>query len=91
MSKAHLGSNFDDYLKEEGTLEETEAIAFKRVLAYQLKEYMKLHQLTKHELAKQIHTSRSGLDRLFNPENVSITLQTLIRVVHLLGKQVQIV
>jgi predicted XRE-type DNA-binding protein len=91
MSNANLGSNFDDYLKEEGTLEETEAIALKRVLAYQLTEYMKTHHLTKVELAKQIHTSRSGLERLFNPENVSINLQTLMRVVRLLGKQVQIV
>ncbi|MGK5094857.1 XRE family transcriptional regulator [Deltaproteobacteria bacterium TL4] len=90
MSQENLGSNFDDFLNEEGILEETEAIALKRILAFQLEEYRDAHQLTKQELAKRIHTSRSALDRLLDPKNISITLQTMIRVAKVIGKQVRI-
>jgi predicted XRE-type DNA-binding protein len=59
MSK-HIGSNFDDFLEAEGVLAEAEAIAVKRVLAFQLKELMKAQKLNKAQLAKRMKTSRSA-------------------------------
>jgi hypothetical protein len=36
MHERHLGSSFEDFLREEGTLKETTNRAIKRVLARQL-------------------------------------------------------
>lgn len=90
MKKAHIGSNFDDFLEEEGLRAETEAAAIKRVLAYQIETEMKRAKLTKSALADKMHTSRSALDRLLDPANVSITLQTLEKAALALGKHLKI-
>ena len=89
MSK-HIGSNFDDFLEEEGVLAEAEAIAVKRVLAFQLKELMKAQKLNKTQLAKRMKTSRSALERLLDPDNPSVTLLTLQRAARALGKNIKI-
>lgn len=89
MSK-HIGSNFDDFLKEEGVLAEAEAIAVKRVLAFQFEELMKAQKLNKTQLAKRMKTSRSALERLLDPDNPSVTLLTLERAARALGKNVKI-
>ena len=89
MSK-HIGSNFDDFLEEEGVLAETEAIAVKRALAFQLEELMKAQKLNKTQLAKRMKTSRSALERLLDPDNPSVTLLTLERAARALGKNVRI-
>ena len=89
MSK-HIGSSFDDFLDEEGVIAEAEAIAVKRVIAYQLRELMNDRKLTKTQLAKRMKTSRSALERLLDPENPSITLLTLERAVMALGKSIRI-
>jgi antitoxin HicB len=89
MSK-HIGSNFDDFLEEEGVLAEAEAIAVKRVLAFQLKELMKAQKLNKTQLAKRMNTSRSALERLLDPDNPSVTLLTLERAARALGKNIKI-
>ena len=68
MSK-HIGSTFDDFLEYEGVLTEVEAIAVKRVIAYQIKELMKEQKLTKTQLAKRMKTSRSALELLLDPDN----------------------
>ena len=73
----HAGSRFDDFLEEEGLLAETEAIAIKRVIAFQLEQEMKTRKLTKAALARRMNTSRAALDRLLDPENPSVTLLTL--------------
>jgi hypothetical protein len=90
MKNKHIGSNFDDFLKEEGILAETEAAAVKRVLAYQINQMMKKKRLTKAAMAKKMKTSRSALDRLLDPDNVSVTLQTLERAALALGKRLKI-
>jgi predicted XRE-type DNA-binding protein len=64
--KGRIGSAFDDFLREEGTYEQTQAVAIKRVLAWQLGEAMKAKGLTKSELARQMNTSRSQLNRLLD-------------------------
>ena len=89
MSK-HIGSKFDDFLDEEGLLAETEAVATKRVIAFQLRELMKKQKLTKVQLAKRMNTSRSALERLLDPDNVSVTLLTLERAAKALGKSIRI-
>lgn len=86
----HIGSSFDDFLEEEDLLAETEAIAIKRVIAYQVGQLMKTQKLSKVAMAKQMKTSRSALDRLLDPQNTSITLQTLERAAHAIGKRLRI-
>jgi DNA-binding Xre family transcriptional regulator len=88
MSEKHIGSNFDDFLSEEGILEEVNLVAIKRVISYQLRETMKEKRLSKQKLAGLMKTSRSSVDRLLNPENTSITLKTLDKAAQVLGKKV---
>ena len=88
--KKHVGSDFDDYLKEEGLLEEVERVAIKRVVAYQVGQYMLNQGLTKTEMAQRMHTSRASLDRLLDPDNSSVTLQTLERAARALGRRLHI-
>jgi antitoxin HicB len=83
----HTGSTFDSFLEEEGIREEVEAIAIKRVLAWQLEQEMKRQQKTKQAMAKQLRTSRSQLDRLLDPRNASVTLDTMSRAARALGKR----
>jgi antitoxin HicB len=84
----HSGSSFDSFLDQEGIREEVEAVAIKRVLAWQLEQAMQKQQKTKQAMARQLHTSRSQLDRLLDPRNVSVTLDTITRAARALGKRV---
>ena len=84
----HSGSSFDSFLDQEGIREEVEVVAIKRVLAWQLEQAMQKQQKTKQALARQLHTSRSQLDRLLDPRNVSVTLDTITRAARALGKRV---
>ena len=69
----NIGSNFDDFLKEEKILDGVEAVAIKRVLAYQMQQELKKKHITKSTLARKMKTSRASLDRLLDPVNTSIT------------------
>jgi hypothetical protein len=80
------GSTFESFLEEEGIREEVEAVAIKRVLAWQLQQAMREKQKTKQAMARQLSTSRSQLDRLLDPQNVSVALDTMARVARALGK-----
>jgi len=84
----HNGSTFDSFLEREGIRDEVEAVAIKRALAWQLERAMQEQQKTKQAMAKQLRTSRSQLDRLLDPENVSVTLDTITRAARALGKRV---
>jgi len=90
MNEQHLGSDFDDFLREEGLLEEAEAVAAKRVLAYQISEAMNERHLSKADMARQMGTSRSSLDRLLDPSVPSVTLLTIEKAARVLGKRVRI-
>jgi antitoxin HicB len=83
----HSGSTFDKFLEEEGIRDEVEAVAIKRVLAWQLSEAMRQQQKTKKAMARQLRTSRSQLDRLLDPQNVSVSLDTISRAAKALGKR----
>jgi antitoxin HicB len=86
----YSGSNFDDFLAEEGILEEVTSRAQKRLLAYQVADLMAEKKLTKTELAAKMNTSRSQLDRLLDPENTAVTLDSLNRLAQAVGKQLRI-
>lgn len=90
MNNKHLGSDFDDFLQDEGLLAEAEATAIKRVLAYQIQKEMEERHLTKSALAKLMNTSRSSLDRLLDPDNPSVTLVTMESAAIALGKKLKI-
>jgi len=84
----HSGSTLDSFLEEEGIREEVEAVAIKRVLAWQLEKAMKEQQKTKRWMARELNTSRSQLDRLLDPRNVSVTIDSITRAARALGKRV---
>jgi DNA-binding Xre family transcriptional regulator len=86
----HIGSNFDDFLEEEGLLAEAEAVAIKRVVAFQVAKMMEDQHMSKTAMAKRMKTSRSALDRLLDPKNTSVTLQTLERAAHAIGKRLRV-
>ena len=88
--KAGIGSTFDDFLKEEGTYEATQAVAVKRVLAWQIAQAMKAQHITKADMARRMDTSRSQLDRLLDPESNSVTLETLARAARAVGRRVKV-
>lgn len=88
MGMKNIGSSFDDFLKEEAMLEETTAVALKRVIAWQIAAEMKTQRLTKTELAKRMHTSRAALDRLLDEKDASLTLTTLASAAAALGKKI---
>ena len=87
-SPEHAGSTFDSFLEEEGIREEVEAVAVKRVLAWQLAEAMRKKRKTKQALAKELRTSRSQLNRLLDPQNAAVSLDTITRAAKALGKRV---
>lgn len=90
MNEQHLGDTLDDFLEEEGLLVEAEAVAIKRVLAYQMSELMNEQHLSKSEMARRMQTSRTSVDRLLDPNNESATLITLERAAFALGKRLQV-
>jgi hypothetical protein len=83
----HSGSSFDDFLEEEGYRDEVESAAIKRVLAWQFEREMTRQQKTKRAMAAELKTSRSQLDRLLDPQNTAVSLDTLTRAAHVLGKR----
>lgn len=90
MKNPHIGSNLDDFLAEEGLLEDASANAMKRVIAWQIEQEMKAQNLTKTALAEKMHTSRAALNRLLDATDTSMTLATLASVAAALGKHVRV-
>jgi len=90
MNPKHLGSDFDSFLEEEGLLEEAEAVATKRVLAFQIGRAMEEQNLSKSAMARRMKTSRSALDRLLDPTVPSVTLLSIERAARALGKRLRV-
>jgi antitoxin HicB len=88
MSK-HRGSNFEDFLKEEGIFEECNAEAVKRVIAFQLEKELKRQKMSKSQFAKRMKTSRSAVDRLLDPKR-TCSLKSLVTAVSVLGKTLEV-
>ncbi len=89
MSKKHIGSSIDDFLKEEGIFEEAQAQAVKEVVARQLAEAMKKKKISKNRMATLLKTSRSQVDRLLDAKD-DITLSSLQRAAAIVGRRVSI-
>jgi antitoxin HicB len=90
MHKKHVGSTFEDFLRGEGTLEETTNRAIKRVLARQLRRLMAEQGLSKSEMARRMRTSRPALDRLLDPDNDAVTLNTLQKAAKAVGRELRL-
>lgn len=88
-AKSRIGSGFDAFLREEGQYDEAQAIAIKRVLAWQIEKAMKTGDVSKAEMARRMNTSRSQLDRLLDPENHAVSLETLARAAHAVGRSLR--
>jgi DNA-binding Xre family transcriptional regulator len=86
----YTGTDFDDFLREEGILDEVTARAHKRLLALQLKEAMDASKISKVQLAAKLETSRSQIDRLLDPDNTAVTLESLERLAAAVGRQLRI-
>lgn len=86
----HTGSSFDAFLEEQGMLEEAEAVAVKRVIAWQLQQAMEKRHISKATMAKRLHTSRPQIDRLLDPQNVSVGLNTLTRAAREVGLRIKV-
>jgi plasmid maintenance system antidote protein VapI len=89
MSKKHMGSSIDDFLKEEGIFEEAQAQAVKEVVAWQLAEAMKKKNISKSKMATLLKTSRTQVDRILDPKN-DITLGSLQRAAAIVGRRLTI-
>jgi antitoxin HicB len=90
MTNKHIGSDFDDFLRDEGILDDAEAVATKRVIAFQIAREMEGAHISQSELARRMRTSRSAVERLLDPTNPSVTLQTLERAASAVGKRLKI-
>ena len=86
----HRGTLVDDWLKEEGIYEDASQQAIKEVLAWQLADAMKAAHITKSEMAKRMKTSRFQLDRVLDPKNTAVSLDTLNRAAAALGRKVRL-
>jgi len=86
----HIGSSFEDFLKEEGIFEEATTQAVKRVLSWQISQARKGKGISKMELAKRMRTSRSQLDRFLDPNNDKVLLETVQRAASAIGKRVSL-
>lgn len=87
----HIGSSFDDFLQEEGILEETQAAAAKKVIAFQIWKLMKKNNISKSRMTMRMHMkSRTQLNRLLDPANKSVTLLTLEKAANALGKRLEV-
>jgi plasmid maintenance system antidote protein VapI len=89
MSKKHMGSSIDDFLKEEGIFEESQAQAVKEVVAWQLADAMKKKNISKNKMATLLKTSRTQVDRILDPKN-DITLGSLQRAAAMVGRRLTI-
>lgn len=90
MKREHVGSEFDDFLKQDGLLAECEAGAFKRVVTWQLEQEMKRRKISRAKLATRMKISRSTVDGMFAPDEPSITLHLLERAALALGRKLKV-
>ncbi len=86
----HIGSSFDDFLDEQGILEECEHQALKEILADQVRKAMEDRRISKTEMAKKMHTSRRQLDRLLDPSVANVTLATMSKAARAVGRELHI-
>ena len=90
MANQNAGSTIDDFLRDEGVLEEFQARSIKEVIAWQIEKAMKEGKISKRRLAHMMQTSRTQVDRVLDPTDGNVTIQTLQRAAAVLGRRVQL-
>jgi len=90
MADNHIGSDLDDFLRDDGLLDDAESVAAKRVIAFQIAREMERAHISRSELARRMKTSRSAVERLLDPANPSVTLSTLERAASAVGKRLTV-
>lgn len=90
VKEKNIGSTLESFLKEEGNYEEVQSTAIKRVISWQLQETMKKQNISKSEMARRMKTSRAQLDRLLDPENDKVQLDTLYKAASAVGKELHL-
>lgn len=90
MKNKHIGSSFDDFLEDEGILAEAQAEAVARVLAWEVNKYLTEHSTTKTAFAKALNTSRVQVNRLIDPKDTSVNLNTMAKVAEIIGKKLEL-
>ena len=90
QASPHVGSNFEDFLREEGRLEEATALALKRVLSWELQKAMEKANVSQAEMARRMHTSRAVIRRLLDQNDPSVTLTTISKAANALGKSLRL-
>jgi len=90
MKNPRIGSSFESFLREEGLRDEIEGLAQKRVIAWQIEQVMKETGITKVEMAERMHTSRTQIDRLLDPDNDRVQLDTLQRAAQAVGRRLRV-
>jgi predicted XRE-type DNA-binding protein len=90
MSNPRIGGSFDEFLGDEGIREEVEDLAQKRVIAWQIEQAMKKSGINKVEMAERMGTSRTQVDRLLDPNNNKVQLDTLQRAAHAVGRTLKL-
>ncbi|NKC11690.1 MAG: helix-turn-helix domain-containing protein [Gammaproteobacteria bacterium] len=86
----HVGSSLEEWLREQGAFEETQAHAIKAVLAWQLRQAMDEGEVTKSEMARRMGTSRAHLDRFLDPDNDRVQLDTMLKAAHAVGRELRL-
>lgn len=86
VEKGTVGSAFEQFLKAQGDHEEDNEQAVKRALAFQRAEAMKAQGISKVEMVKRLTTSRSQLDSLLDPANVTVLLSVIFWATKLHGR-----
>ena len=90
MNNPHIGSSFESFLEEEGIREEVEALAQKRVFTWQIRQAMEEAGLTKAAMAARMRTSRTQVERLLDPDNSKVQLDTLQRAAQAVGRTLRV-
>lgn len=90
MKNPNIGSSFESFLEEEGIRQEVETLAQKRVIAWQIEQAMEANGITKSEMADRMQTSRTQIDRLLDPENNKVQLDTLQRAAKAVGRTLKL-
>jgi predicted XRE-type DNA-binding protein len=89
VENPHFGSDFDDFLEEEGIRAEVEALALKKLVSLQLQEILESEDLSKSQLAIRMNTSRTSVNRMLDPLNPSLTVASLGKVAAALGRKLE--
>lgn len=89
VNESHVGSSFSDFLEEDGMEKECEAVAIKRVIAWQLANYMKDNNVTKTFVARQMGINHSLINSIFDNNDTSITIATMFRIAKVIDQKLQ--